>query len=84
MKTKILADFQICISVPLTFDYVENLRNFVGLNCIKENFCYKKVLFDNFCQPSLVFYLNFLFQFQLEKELSVDQNLIFQSKQILN
>ena len=24
------------------FDYVENLRNLVGLNCIKEKFCYKK------------------------------------------
>ena len=67
-----------------TFDYVENLRNLVCLNCIKEKFCYKKVLFHYFCKPSLVFYLNHLFQLQLEKELLVDQNLIFQSKQILN
>ena len=35
--------------------------------------------------PAIIgFYLNFLFQLQLEKELLVDQDLIFQSKQILN
>ena len=44
----------------------------------------KKSCFITFCQPSLVFYLNFLFQLQLEKELLVDQDLIFQSRQILN
>ena len=32
----------------LTFDYVENLRNLVVLNGIKEKFCYKKVLFRYF------------------------------------
>ena len=50
----------------------------------KEKFCYKKALFQYFCQSSLVFYLDFLFQLQLEKGLLLDQDLIFQSKQILN
>ena len=68
----------------LTFDYVEHLRNLVGLNCVKEKFCYKKVLFHYFRKPSLVFYLNFLFQLVLGKERLVDQDLIFRSKQILN
>ena len=32
----------------LTFDYIDNLCNLLGLNCMKEKFCYKKVLFHNF------------------------------------
>ena len=70
-----------------TFDYVENLLNLVGLNCIKEKFCYKKVLFHYFL-PAAISFLSQLFvstsTWQLEEELLVDQNLIFQSKQILN
>ena len=44
----------------------------------------EKSCFITFYQPSLVFHFNFLFQLRLEKELLVDQDLIFQSKQILN
>ena len=46
-------------------------------------FCYKKSCFIIFASHHWL-YLNFLFQLQLEKELLVDQDLIFQSKQILN
>ena len=35
--------------------------------------------------PSIIsFYLNFLLHFQLKKELQVDQDTIFQGKQMLN
>ena len=68
----------------LTLDYIERLCNLFGLNFIKEKFCYKKVLFHYFCQPTLLFHNNFSFQLQLEKELLVDQDLLFQSKQILD
>ena len=50
----------------LTFDYVEHLRNLVGLNCMQEKFCYKKVLFHHFCQPSVVFISTYYFNFNLK------------------
>ena len=44
----------------------------------------KLFLLYYFSQSSLAFYLNFLFQLQPERERLVNQDLIFQSKQILN
>ena len=44
----------------LTFDHVENLRNLVGLNCTKEKFCYKKVVFHYFL-PAIISFLSQIF-----------------------
>ena len=44
----------------------------------------KLFLLYYFSQSSLAFYLNFLSQLQPERERLVNQDLIFQSKQILN
>ena len=55
----------------LNFDYVENLHNLVGLNCIKGSFCYKKALFHYFLPIANSFFLSiFCFNFNLKKNFS--------------
>ena len=44
----------------LTFDYVENLRNLIGFSCIKDKFCYKKILLHYFL-PAVISILSQLF-----------------------
>ena len=77
----------------LTLVYVENLRNLVGWSYKQEKFCYIRDVFLFFFFLSFFFFAShhlffiwkfyFNFNFLLETELLVDQDLIFWSKQIL-
>ena len=66
MKTKILADFQICISVPLIFIFSSNVStSSQGTNFTKET--YKRIVKENILRDDILYPYNSLKEYKSEK-----------------